>query len=81
MENRKLSGVLFYIMIAGVVSAKSYEFATDGMSREFDYQRLMKSVVDSGFAGIVAIEYEGKELGPVDGVKATQKLLQQLNKK
>jgi hypothetical protein len=36
----------------------------------------MKTVVDSGFNGIVAIEYEGKKLAPVEGVKATQKLLQ-----
>lgn len=64
-----------------VVSAKIHEFTKDGMSREFDYPRLMKSVVDSGFTGIVAIEYEGKELGAVEGVKASQALLQKLNRK
>jgi sugar phosphate isomerase/epimerase len=64
-----------------VVSAKIHEFTKDGMSREFDYPRLMKSVVDSGFTGIVAIEYEGKELGAVEGVKAAQALLQKLNRK
>jgi hypothetical protein len=41
----------------------------------------MKSIVDAGFTGIVSIEYEGKELGPVEGVKATQALLEKLNRK
>jgi arylsulfatase A len=58
------------------VSAKSHDFDNDGNCIEFDYSRLMKTVVDSGFKGIVAIEYEGKQLPPVEGVKATQKLLQ-----
>lgn len=74
-------GTIAMMPYTDVVSAKSHEFTQDGMSREFDYPRLMKSVVDAGFSGIVAIEYEGHELGPVEGVKATQKLLQQLNHK
>ncbi len=74
-------GTVAMMPYTDVVSAKSLEFTPDGMSKEFDYPRLMKSVVESGFTGIVAIEYEGKELGPVEGVKATQMLLEQLNKK
>ena len=60
---------------ANGVSAKSHDFDEKGNETGFDYSRLMKTVVDSGFHGIVAIEYEGKVLSPVDGVKATQKLL------
>ncbi len=75
------AGTVAMMPYTEVVSAKSHEFTKDGMSREFDYPRLMKSVVDSGFTGIVAIEYEGKELGPVEGVKASQALLQKLNRK
>lgn len=74
-------GTIAMMPYSEVVSAKSHEFSEDGMSREFDYPRLMKSVVESGFTGIVAIEYEGRELGPVEGVKATQALLQKLNKR
>ena len=58
------------------VSAKSHDFDEKGNSIDFDYARLMKTVKEAGFKGIVAIEYEGKKLGPVEGVKATQKLLQ-----
>lgn len=75
------AGTIAMMPYAESVSAKSHEFNPDGGSREFDYPRLMKSIVDAGFTGIVAIEYEGKELGPVEGVKATQKLLKKLNKK
>ncbi|MBG87566.1 MAG: hypothetical protein CMO80_11795 [Verrucomicrobiales bacterium] len=58
------------------VSAKSHDFDEQGNSTDFDYARLMKTVNEAGFKGIVAIEYEGKKLGPVEGVKATRKLLQ-----
>jgi len=59
-----------------VVSAKSHDFDKQGDEKRFDYDRLMKIVVESGFEGIVAIEYEGSRLSPVEGVTATQKLLQ-----
>lgn len=74
-------GTVAMMPYSASVSAKSHEFDANGMSREFDYPRLMKSIVDAGFTGIVSIEYEGKELGPVEGVKATQSLLEKLNRK
>jgi sugar phosphate isomerase/epimerase len=58
-----------------VVSAKSHAFDEQGNESRYDYGRLMKIIVDSGFNGIVAIEYEGQELSEVKGVKATQRLL------
>ena len=58
------------------ISAKSYNFDKDGNETTLDYTRLMKSVNNTNYKGIVAIEYEGEKLGPVEGVKATQKLLQ-----
>ncbi|MEM7791277.1 MAG: sugar phosphate isomerase/epimerase family protein [Verrucomicrobiota bacterium] len=58
------------------VSAKGHDFKDDGSQKDFDYPRLMKIVRESGYTGIVAIEYEGKNLGPVEGVKAMQKILE-----
>ena len=58
-----------------VVSAKSHNFDTNGDEEKFDYHRLIGDVKASGFKGIIAIEYEGSKLGPVEGVKATQTLL------
>ena len=63
------------------VSAKSYDFDEEGNEKNLDYTRLMKSVNDAKYTGIVAIEYEGHKLGPVEGVKATQKLLQRFQSK
>ena len=59
-----------------VVSAKSHDFDAEGNEEKFDYSRLVSDITSSGFKGIIAIEYEGSKLGPVDGVRATQKLLQ-----
>lgn len=60
------------------VSAKSHDFDEDGNEKHLDYPRLMKIINEAGYTGIVAIEYEGEKLGPVEGVKATQKLLERL---
>lgn len=60
------------------VSAKSFDFDEDGNEKYLDYSRLMKSVNDADYRGIVAIEYEGEKLGPVEGVKATKALLERL---
>ena len=59
-----------------VVSAKSHNFDANGNEEKFDYQRLIGTVRKANFKGIIAIEYEGNRLGPVEGVLATQKLLQ-----
>jgi sugar phosphate isomerase/epimerase len=61
-----------------VVSAKSHNFDAKGNEVDFDYDRLMKTVVSSGFRGIVAIEYEGKITPPVKGVLATKHLLKRI---
>lgn len=59
-----------------VVSAKTHEFDADGNQVEFDYFRLMKIVGAARFRGIVAIEWEGKQLDPVAGVHASKKLIE-----
>lgn len=59
-----------------VVSAKMHNFDTAGDRQvDFDYFRLMRIIRDSGFSGIIAIEWEGKGLTPVEGVKASQRLI------
>ncbi len=59
-----------------VVSAKMHNFNPDGGQIEFDYFRLVRIIHESGFSGIIAIEWEGKGLTPVEGVKASQRLIQ-----
>lgn len=62
---------------AAVVSAKMHNFDAAGQQRDFDYFRLMGIVRDAGFSGIIAIEWEGKGLAPMEGVRISQRLIEQ----
>ena len=42
---------------------------------------MMKIVVDAGYHGYVGIEYEGRRLTEVAGVKATKRLLERVRDK
>jgi hypothetical protein len=42
---------------------------------------MMKIVVAAGYHGYVGIEYEGSQLTEVEGVKATQRLLERVRNK
>jgi sugar phosphate isomerase/epimerase len=68
-------GVREFMPLAKGVSAKSHEFDEEGNETAKDYYKLLKIVKDSGFRGIIGIEYEGRTLGPDEGVSATKELL------
>jgi sugar phosphate isomerase/epimerase len=68
-------GVRELMPLAKGVSAKTHEFDEEGNETTKDYYKLLKIVKDSGFRGIIGIEYEGSKLGPDDGVRATKELL------
>ena len=58
------------------VSAKSYDFDSDGNETTIDFARMVKMVVDSGYKGHIGIEYEGNRLSEAEGIKATKQLLE-----
>ncbi len=60
------------------VSAKSYDFDSEGRETMLDYARILKIVTDAGYNGFVGIEYEGGRLSEPEGIKATKKLLDSL---
>jgi sugar phosphate isomerase/epimerase len=60
------------------VSAKAYDFDEKGNAIETDYSRIMKIVKDSGFRGIVGIEYEGSKLDEYEGIRKTKALLERV---
>jgi sugar phosphate isomerase/epimerase len=60
------------------VSAKSYDFDSQGNETSLDYARIMKIVTAAGYHNWVGIEYEGGRLSEPDGIKATKKLLESL---
>lgn len=57
------------------VSAKAHDFDEQGNEIHTDYAKVMKIVKDAGYRGFVGIEYEGSELGEVEGIKKTKALL------
>lgn len=61
--------------LAKGVSAKSHNFDEEGNETEKDFYRLLQIVKDAGFRGYIGIEYEGRELGADEGIKATKELL------
>ena len=69
-------GMASLMPFAKAVSAKSHDFDKDGNETQTDFKKVMQIVLDAGYRGWVGIEYEGRELGEHEGIKATKKLLE-----
>lgn len=74
-EYDKYKGVLELMPFAHGVSAKTYDFDTNGNETTIDYKRMLKIVKDAGYTGHIGIEYEGNRLSEEEGIKATKELL------
>jgi sugar phosphate isomerase/epimerase len=61
--------------MAMAVSAKSYNFDSNGQETTIDFSKMMQMVKDSGYKGYIGVEYEGDILSEQDGTLATRKLL------
>ncbi|MFQ5710054.1 MAG: sugar phosphate isomerase/epimerase family protein [bacterium] len=72
----RYKGVKEMMPYAKAVSAKSYDFDSDGNETKIDYIHMMKIVTDAGYRGHVGIEYEGERLSETEGILATKKLLE-----
>lgn len=57
------------------VSAKSYDFDSEGYETTIDYTRMLNIIQDSGFTGYIGVEYEGSELSEREGIMKTKNLL------
>ncbi len=69
-------GTVAMMPYADSVSAKSWNFDEEGNEKSLSYFRLIRSLNDVEYDQIIAVEYEGEEMSPVEGVKATIKLLE-----
>lgn len=74
-------GVQELMPFAKAVSAKSHDFDEAGNETKTDYFKMMKIVLDAGYHGWVGIEYEGRKLDELAGIRATKKLLQRVHAK
>ena len=75
----RYKGVEELMPYAKAVSAKSNEFDKNGNESNIDYERMMRIVLDANYRGLrswVGIEYEGEQFSEVEGVRMTNRLLQ-----
>ena len=52
-----------------------HSFDDKGQQTDFDYGRLAKIIYASEYKGYIAIEWEGRNLKPIEGVLASKKLI------
>ena len=71
----KYKGTALMMAAAKAVSAKSYDFDTNGNETTIDYIKMLQIVKDAGYKGFVSVEYEGSRLDETAGTKATIDLL------
>lgn len=79
-EYDRYRGVAELMPFAKAVSAKSHDFDAEGNEAHTDFRRMMKIVLDAGYRGYVGIEYEGNRLSEPEGIRATQALLERIQK-
>ncbi|GAA4278339.1 sugar phosphate isomerase/epimerase family protein [Aquimarina mytili] len=74
-EYPKYQGVKEMMPYAKAVSAKSYDFDSEGNETTIDYKKMLEIIKNSGYKGFVGVEYEGERLNEIEGIKATRDLL------
>ncbi|WP_299246502.1 sugar phosphate isomerase/epimerase family protein [uncultured Aquimarina sp.] len=79
-EYPKYQGIEELMPFAKGVSAKSYDFDTEGNETTIDYKKMLDIVKKSGYQGYIGVEYEGERLGEIEGIIATRDLLTNLSK-
>jgi sugar phosphate isomerase/epimerase len=77
-EYDRYRGVAELMPFAKGVSAKSYGFDAAGNEVRTDYRRMMRIVLDAGYRGHVGVEWEGRDLTDVQGVRLTKALLERV---
>lgn len=80
-EYDRYQGVKDLMPYAKGVSAKSYDFDSEGNETKIDYEKMLKIVLDAGYHGYVGIEYEGKKTPEKEGIRKTKELLERVREK
>ena len=75
-EYDKYQGVEELLSKAGAVSAKSYDFDSQGNETTIDYQKMLSLVNRAGYTGFIGVEYEGNRLSEKEGILLTKKLIE-----
>ena len=75
-EYDKYQGMTELMPYAKAVSAKSYDFDTNGEESTIDFKKIIDITKEFNYDGYYGIEYEGLNLGENDGIIKTKKLLE-----
>src|SRR5690606_23436359 len=75
-EYDRYQGVTDLMPYAKGVSAKTHDFDANGLEKKIDYAKMLDIVKAAGYRGYVGIEYEGKNLPEIEGIKLTKALLE-----
>ncbi|WP_282080764.1 sugar phosphate isomerase/epimerase family protein [Aquimarina algiphila] len=74
-EYPKYQGVEEMMPHAKAVSAKSYDFDSEGNETTIDYGKMLEIIKKAEYTGFIGVEYEGERLGEIEGITATRDLL------
>jgi len=72
----RYKGVKEMLPFAKGVSAKTYDFDSNGEQSKIDYKRLIGIVKDSGFKGYIGVEFEGNTQPEEEGIRKTKLLIE-----
>jgi sugar phosphate isomerase/epimerase len=75
-EYDRYQGVAEMLPFAKGVSAKTYDFDSNGGQPLMDYQKLIGLVKASAFKGYIGIEFEGNKGDEEEGIRKTKALLE-----
>lgn len=75
-EYDRYKGIEEMLPFAKVVSAKTYDFDSNGEQPLMDYKRLIGLVKASSFKGYIGIEFEGNKGNEEDGIRKTKALIE-----
>lgn len=74
-------GVKELMPYARGISAKTYDFDEDGNETFTDFERMLRIVLDAGYRGYIDIEYEGRVIEDLEGIRLTKALLERVRDK
>ncbi|MGD0754518.1 MAG: sugar phosphate isomerase/epimerase family protein [Bacteroidales bacterium] len=72
----RYQGVKEMLPFAKGVSAKTYDFDSNGEQPKMDYKRLIGIVKASGFKGYIGVEFEGNTQPEEEGIRKTKLLIE-----
>ena len=75
-EGDREDGMRVLLPFARSLCAKSTDFSEDGTETMTDYFEILRVAKEADFMGDISIEYVGRGLSPVEGVRATEALVQ-----